>query len=230
MRRTQSKDLFSEAPEGSPGAEPVAVPPRPRVAAAKVLRAYSAHILLGLALALAVAGGIAWLAMKPSPKRIEVVIPTPAPVVVQVTGAVASPGVYELPPGSRVRDALDAAGGVLPGAATDSINLAAKLDDGTRLEVPAAVQAASSPGQGESNAATGTTATGTGAPAPGRIDLNTASLQQLMALPGIGETLAAAIIEYRSRNGPVRRVDDLLAVQHIGPKTIEAIRPFVVQQ
>lgn len=188
---------------------------------ANLLRANASAVLFGVALVAALAGGFTWLAVRPAPRRVEIVIPAPAPVVVQVSGAVGSPGVYTLPAGSRVADAIAAAGGFSSVAAAESVNQAAKLADGARVDVP--VRASPSQGNGASGPAA---AQGP----PGLIDLNTATQQELESLPGIGPTLAAAIIDFRSKNGPITRVDQLLAVDGLGPKKIEAIRPFLVQQ
>jgi competence protein ComEA len=185
------------------------------------LRANASAVLFGVALVAALAGGFTWLAVRPAPRRVEIVIPAPAPVVVQVSGAVGTPGVYTLQAGSRVADAIAAAGGFSSAAAADSVNQAAKLADGARVDVPVLAN----PSRG-SEADGPATAQGP----PGLTDLNTATVQELESLPGIGPTLAAAIIDFRSKNGPITRVDQLLAVDGLGPKKIEAIRPFLVQQ
>ena len=190
---------------------------------ANALRANASAVLFGVALVVALAGGFTWLAVRPAPRRVEIVIPAPAPVVVQVSGAVGTPGVYTLPAGSRVADAIAAAGGFSGAAAAESVNQAAKLADGARVEVP--VRAGPTEGNGS-----GPRQAGAAQGPPGLIDLNTAAAEQLMTLPGIGPTLAAAVIDFRSKNGPITRVDQLLAVDGLGPKKIEAIRPFLVQQ
>jgi competence protein ComEA len=208
-----------------------ATPPRATAAqpgAVALMQRYASHAVLALAVVLAIAGGVTWLATRPSPRRIEIIIPTPAPVVVHISGAVTRPGVYELPPGSRVADAIAAAGGTLSGAQTGALNLAARVSDGLRLDIPAgsAASGPAAPSPAGVQGAPASPAQGAGA----LIDLNTATLEQLVSLPGIGDALGKAIIAFRTANGPLRSVDDLLAIDRIGPKTVDAIRPFVLQQ
>jgi competence protein ComEA len=149
----------------------------------------------------------------------------PTEVVVHVAGAVASPGVRRLPPGSRVTDALDAAGGALPGADLPRINLAALLVDGQQVYVPkpgeeVPVAAAGVPG--------GVGAAGSGGPVPGAaVDLNTATAEQLDTLPGVGPATAAAIIAHREQHGPFTSVDQLLDVRGIGEAKLEQLRDLV---
>jgi competence protein ComEA len=139
--------------------------------------------------------------------------PTAPPIIVDVAGAVRRPGVYEFTDGERVIDAIERAGGALPKADLSLLNLAAPITDGTQILVPK----------------TGPTAPGAsppplgGAPA-GLININSATATELEALSGIGEVLAATIVEYRTTNGPFTAVDDLLDVSGIGPATLEEIR------
>jgi competence protein ComEA len=150
--------------------------------------------------------------------------PTSAVVVIHVTGAVHAPGVYELRPGQRVADAIDAAGGALADGDANALNLAAPVADGDRIAVPNMGEAPSSSnagaGAGHSHAGD---APGSGSP----IDLNTAGIAELEALPGIGPATAAAIVDHRAANGPYATVDDLEAVRGIGPAKLEAIRDYV---
>jgi competence protein ComEA len=142
-------------------------------------------------------------------------------VVIHVTGAVRTPGVYELPPGQRVADAIDAAGGALANADPNVLNLAAPIADGDRIAVPAA--GATSTAAGHSHAGSGTDA----ADAAGPVDVNAASAAELETLPGIGPATAAAILDYRERNGPFASVDDLDAVPGIGSAKLDVIRDLV---
>jgi len=140
-------------------------------------------------------------------------------VVVHVAGAVASPGVYELPAGSRVDGAVAAAGGALPDAAPGTLNLAAPLADGTRVYVPLLGEEVPPPPPVA-------VAAGPTAP-PGPIDLNRATAAELDELPGIGPATAQAIVDHRSTNGPFASIDDLEAVRGIGPAKLDAIRGLV---
>jgi competence protein ComEA len=144
-------------------------------------------------------------------------------VTVHVAGAVAAPGVYALPAGARQADALVAAAGPLAEADLDRLNLAAPLSDGERVWVPRRGEAAppmpaAAPGAGSGPA---------GRSAPGPVDVNTATIEQLDTLPGIGPATAEAIVNHRQRNGRFRTVTDLLHVPGIGPAKLEALRPLV---
>lgn len=142
-------------------------------------------------------------------------------VVVDVTGAVAKPGVYRLPAGSRVGEAIEAAGGFSPRVDADRVatvlNLAAVLTDGSQLHVPA---------RGE-DASDGGTADGGGKSGTGAVDLNTASQSELEALPGIGPVTAAKIIESRNAT-PFTSVDDLRARKLVGEKALDQLRALVM--
>lgn len=142
---------------------------------------------------------------------------------VHVAGAVASPGIYSLPAGARVADAITAAGGPLAEAEADRLNLAARVADGDRVAVPRKGDPASA---GGTDAAAGSGAPGTTAQA-GPLDLNTATAAQLDTLPGVGPATAQAIVAYRTRHGRFRSVAELLEVPGIGPAKLEAVRPLV---
>jgi competence protein ComEA len=136
-------------------------------------------------------------------------------LIVDVAGAVHQPGVYEFAEGDRVIDAIERAGGPMPKADLSLLNLAAPLTDGTQILVPKA---------GPPGAVPGGTASGS---STGLININTASATELEGLSGIGEVLAATIIEYRDQNGPFATIDDLMDVSGIGPATLEEIRDQV---
>ena len=155
----------------------------------------------------------------PGSEPAAAVSPAGAPIIVDVTGWVHQPGVYEFVEGDRVIDAVDRAGGPRNGADLTVLNLAAPLTDGTQVIVPkqgTAGPAAVVPG-----------GTGTGASGTGLININTASATEFETLSGIGEVLAGAIIDYRTENGPFASVDDLESVSGIGPSTLEEIRDQV---
>jgi competence protein ComEA len=144
---------------------------------------------------------------------------SPSPTVtliVDVAGAVRQPGVYEFGDGDRVIDAIERAGGQLPKADLSPLNLAAPLVDGTQILVPKA----GPPGVVGADP-------GTGASAGGLLNVNSASATELETLSGIGEVLAATIVEYREQNGPFTSVDGLMDVSGIGPATLEEIRDQV---
>lgn len=158
--------------------------------------------------------------------------PSPSPsagLVVDVVGAVARPGVYTLQAGARVCDAVDAAGGTSSGAELSAINMAAKLVDGQQIVVPRKGEAGQ--GSGESSGGTGTGGTGTGGASPGTsgalVNLNTATLEELDALPGVGPSTAQKIIDYREANGGFKSVDDLNNVSGIGDVRFQALKDLV---
>ena len=140
-------------------------------------------------------------------------------LVVHVAGAVRRPGVYRLPAGSRVADAVDRAGGSTGAALTDGINLAARLADGQQVVMPAR---AKSPVGAASGSAIGGTATGASADAP--ISLGTATVEQLDTIEGIGPVTAQEIIEFRDQQGGLSSIDELDEISGIGPATMEALR------
>lgn len=132
-------------------------------------------------------------------------------VLVHVDGAVAAPGVYELPADARANDAVVAAGGLAPGADTSSINLAAPVGDGDKVHVPVEGEAAPS-GSPEGEGASG-----------GPVNINTATVEELDELPGVGEATARAIVEEREANGPFLVPEDIMRVSGIGEKKYERL-------
>lgn len=149
----------------------------------------------------------------------------PVTVTVHVAGRVAHPGVYAVPSGGRVADVVVAAGGAASDADLEQINLAARVADGERIYVPAkgeqvpAVVGQAAPAGGAAGGAKG-------APS-GPLDLNTATAEQLEALPGVGPATSKAILAYRTSHGRFRSVTELLEVPGIGPAKLEAVRPLV---
>lgn len=150
------------------------------------------------------------------------------PILVHVDGAVVAPGVYALAPGSaRANDAVSAAGGLAPDADTSSLNLAAQLADGDKLRVPRQGEVAA-PSEGDSaTAVSGLSSSGKAGSRPqgaGLVNINTATAEELDALPGVGASTAAAIVEDRATNGPFTSVEDLMRVSGIGEKKFAKLK------
>jgi competence protein ComEA len=141
---------------------------------------------------------------------------TSVDLVVHVAGAVRSPGLVKLPSGTRVGEAITAAGGPAPDADIDQVNLAARVGDGDRIYVPRRGEAPPPVAAGGGSTAK-----------PGPVDLNSATPEQLDALPGVGPATANAIVQYRTRHGRFRTVDNLLDVPGIGPAKLSTLRPLV---
>jgi competence protein ComEA len=151
------------------------------------------------------------------PARLELAREAEAPaLVVHVVGAVRRPGLYRLREGSRVADAVERAGGATAKADQSLVNLAAPIADGVQIVVPRQAPEAAAAGAGGS-------ATEAGASA-GPVHLNTATLEQLDALPGIGPTTAQKILDFREKHGAFASVDELDAVPGIGPARLEQLR------
>ena len=189
--------------------------------------------LAALAALALVAAAVVLLTRGDSTAPVRIVAPGATPVSqsaaveirVQVSGAVAVPGVYSMNPDDRVMNAIAAAGGVDPNADLSGINLARRVQDEARYHVPFVGEAPPAPAPVSSApvSSEGTAAGGGGA----LIDLNTASKQGLETLPGVGPALAGAIIAYREANGPFAAIEDVVNVPGIGPKTLDAIRQSV---
>lgn len=153
---------------------------------------------------------------------------TPGPeIVVDVSGKVREPGIHRLPAGSRVVDALRAAGGVRPGTDTDGLNRARFLVDGEQVVVggPAAPAAGPAGGGTAAGGMGAGGAVGAGPAAP--VSLNTATVEQLDTLPGVGPVLAQHIIDYRTQHGGFRSVDELREVNGIGDRRFADLRNLV---
>lgn len=153
-------------------------------------------------------------------------------VTVHVVGLVKKPGLYKLPAGSRVQDAIDKAGG--PGAHADleSINLAQRLEDGVQIRVSKVgatpqIEALGSFATPSGAAPSGSGSRGSARPATKSIALNSASAGELDRLPGVGPSTAAKIIEYRRAHGGFASIDELLAVKGIGAKKLKDMRPYL---
>jgi competence protein ComEA len=201
-------------PADPPPADPPPLPPGrsalgsfdPGRRGVKVLTVVAVLVLL-------VAGYLAWRS-RPHTEPVAVassapVAPAPAGyVVVAVQGRVAHPGLYRLPNGARVADALDAAGGALPGVDLSFVNLARKVTDGELILV-------------------GVTAPDQSGTPGGKVNLNTASLAELDSLPGVGPALAQRILDYRSQHGSFHSVDGLRHVPGIGDAKFGQLKDLV---
>ncbi|MBW7641834.1 helix-hairpin-helix domain-containing protein [Geobacillus thermoleovorans] len=191
---------------------------------------------VGMFLLFAAAAGL-WVFRHPTDEKGQVVLPAAAETdaarteekkneasktaVVDVKGAVANPGVYEVAADARVRDVIALAGGLTDEADETKINLAAKVRDEMMIYVPAKDEAApASDAVGKSPS--------DGARDGPQVAVNTATEEELMQLPGIGPAKAKAIIAYREEHGPFQRVEDLLNVTGIGEKTLEKLKPYLL--
>ncbi|MCD6288924.1 MAG: helix-hairpin-helix domain-containing protein [Anaerolineae bacterium] len=185
---------------------------------------YRGYIFLSLAWAL-LSGSLMLMMRRPLGTPIELIppptptaTPTPSPVRVYVSGAVRSPDVYELPPMAIVRDAVRAAGGATEEADLDAINLALPVGDGMHIHVPRVGEAAHvslMPSEGLAAAPSGS--------AGKLINVNTATLEELETLPGIGPAMAQRIVDGR----PYEEPEDLLRVPGIGKATLAKLKPHI---
>lgn len=187
---------------------------------------------LALVGGLIIAGIVLVLQTQPVPVEITIRPPlptatdspteTPGPILIYVTGAVKEPNTtVTLPAGSRVQEAVEAAGGLLEEADLARVNLAAVLRDGDQVFVPTIGN--------EAALAEATLEVALATPPGGaKVYINTATLEELDALPGIGPSTAQAILDYRAENGPFTSLEDLDQVSGIGPALLESIAPLVV--
>jgi competence protein ComEA len=151
------------------------------------------------------------------------------PSVLHMAGAVARPGIVEVSPGSRIHDAIAAAGGGIPGADLDRLNLAAVVVDGQKIYVPLAGEPlpAGSAGAASGDGG-GSAAGGAGSPSvAGKTNLNSAGIDELGALPKVGPVLAQRIVDWRKEHGPFTSIEELDAVDGVGPKMLETLLPLV---
>ncbi len=148
-------------------------------------------------------------------------------VTVHVAGAVRRPGVYRLAAGARVDDALRSAGGPRARADLTAVNLAAKLEDGRQVIVPERAPVAPPATGGGVAGAGGAPVAGAGAVAAGPVNLNTATLEQLDTLDGVGPGIAQRILDYRRQHGGFSRIEELGEVPGIGAKRLATLTPLV---
>jgi competence protein ComEA len=172
-------------------------------------------------------------------------------VTVHVAGSVSKPGVYKLKSGSRINDAVNAAGGGAPMSDINSLNLAEKVQDAQRIYVPKKGETPPNPSQAAFSSGAASSAisganingsaisagkviasasgVGTGTQLDGsKIDLNTASIDQLDSLPGVGQVTAQRIIDYRAQHGAFKSVSELQEIEGIGPKKFDQLKPHVI--
>jgi len=160
---------------------------------------------------------------------------TTGKVIFHVTGCVKSPGVYTLPAGSRVIDAVKAAGGETANADLQSLNLAAPIEDGSKIVVmPLSSRSTAAPqsAKASTNDKSSSKLSSSGVdklrkPGDGVVHLNSADENELQRLPGVGPATAQSIVEYRDKIGRFSSVDQLDDVKGIGPKKLEKMRPFL---
>lgn len=212
----------------APGNAPVATPARGTRRLTAAVLAGGLTVTLGMALWYAARSGspppapeapVATAAPAAAPPSGAPAAPeTPGLLTVHVSGAVAAPGLVAVAEGSRVAEAIEAAGGMRPGAGFGSINLAAPVQDGMQLVVPWAGE--------ESTAAGG--APGAGVSGDGKVNINRAGVSDMTRLPGVGEVIATRIVAHRDDNGPFRTVEDLLDVPGIGEGKLAAIRDYAL--
>lgn len=193
---------------------------------------------LTIALAALILGGAVWLggrpgAATPTPaplsllaeptkpvtptQTISAATPTIGELVVYVSGAVATPGVYRLPGGARGDDAVRAAGGLTGEADAGKVNLAARLKDETHLYIPQQGELGAPPAQ----------APGAADPGDGKVNLNTAGLAELDTLPRIGPATAQRILDHRAAHGPFATIEDLRKVKGIGAATFDGLKELI---
>jgi competence protein ComEA len=194
-------------------------------------------ILFGLLIGLLATGGILLvarpaqgtpIALQPAPTPTPTHPPsptkTPEPILVQIAGAVQTPGVYALPEESRLSDLLALAGGLALDADSDRVNQTAILRDGAYFYIPVPGEAIPE----TANNAPGYSSSDADKPYSYPLDLNQASQEELESLPGIGPSKAADILNYREQNGPFTSVDDLVNVSGIGEATVESLLEYLI--
>lgn len=190
-------------------------------------------VLLGILAGFALAGILFFVARAPAGEAIVLqAAPTKSPVAVHVIGAVPRPGLYEFAEGSRVQDAIDAAGGLLTSADAASINLAALLEDGQQLNIPyqtgqEVVSDDSAPLDLPNDEEEPATPLDEDSIDTELVNINTATKDELDSLPGIGPTIAQRIIDYRNENGAFNTIEEIMNVSGIGSATFEEIQDLI---
>ena len=192
------------------------------------LERYRGYILI-LLFGLVVLGVVFFFLRRPQPEPITILppeptatslpTPTPRPLCVYVSGAVARPDVYELPPDSIVKDAIEAAGGPTGEADLNRINLARRVQDEEQIYVPQKGEESlpvSSP--------SGPSVSSPSSQKGDKVNINTATAEELDTLPGVGPSIAQRIIDYRTTHGPFQSIEDIKEVKGIGDATFEELK------
>ncbi|MER7008263.1 ComEA family DNA-binding protein [Dactylosporangium sp. NPDC000555] len=221
-------ELEAGARGGQPGFEEVLEPGRRSAFAAFDPGRRGVRVLLVVAgLVVCISAGVVWWSrprVTPAPQvssgsPAAATSSAPAMLVVSVAGRVHRPGLVRLPAGSRVADAIEAAGGAVPGVDLTGVNLARKVVDGEMIAI--GVTPAPGPAGGVNTGGAG------GAGGAGPVNLNTATVAELQTLPGIGDVLAQRIVEFRDRHGGFRSVTDLRQVEGIGDAKFRQLKERV---
>jgi competence protein ComEA len=185
-------------------------------------------ILFGIVIGLLAAGITLLATAQPRGEPVSLLPPpTPEALIVQVSGAVSQPGIYTLPAGSRVYDAIQSAGGVLPGASEQALNLAATLQDGQWIRValsPPDDAGASTVNPTEGQFPSSYPAT---VVVDHLININTANQEELESLPGIGQVLSQRIIKYRNAYGLFKTIEDINVIYGLSPETYDLIKDLI---
>lgn len=186
------------------------------------------YVIVGVLAGFVLAGAVFLLSRPDSGQAVVLeAAPTQPQLQVHVIGAVLRPGLYAFAAGSRVQDAITAAGGLTSDAQMEGLNLAAKLEDGQQLAVPSGGAAGTGAGVPTAGFRVLPPSGATATPSGDLIDINTASAEELATLPGIGPTTAQRIVDYRTEHGPFARIEDLMNVAGIGPATFDNIHGLI---
>ena len=186
------------------------------------------YLMLSLLFVIALGAVLFWT-RRTDPKPIVIITPTPRPtptavtLLVQVNGAVLNPGLVRIGEGARVDDAIKAAGGASSEADISKLNMARRVTDGELIVVPKL----GDPTPTVPPATSGARATATPT-VLAKININTATAEELDRLPGVGPSIAQRIVDYRAANGPFQKIEDLLKVRGIGPAQFDSLKNLIV--
>lgn len=185
-------------------------------------------LLFGIVCGLLAAGAILLASSPPRGHPIHLLpAPTPIPIQIQVDGEVKNPGVYALAKGSRLQEAIIAAGGCTKDADDSSLNLVSTLQDGQRIWIPSQAESEALSLESENSQIIDTSKQGPSIQISTLININTATQDEFESLPGIGPVTAEKIINYRDTNGAFMSIEEIQNVSGIGPATFEKIKEFI---